>query len=55
MTFKLSKFSPDKVIWDIENLDIIPPWGNGISSDITDLLNYFVTSSGRDLIAVLRV
>lgn len=51
---ELSKFSPDKVVWDIENLDAAPPWGNNISSDITDLSNYFVTSTGRDLIAVLK-
>jgi 2,3-bisphosphoglycerate-dependent phosphoglycerate mutase len=51
---ELSKFSPDKVIWDIENLSATPPWGNNISSDITDLSNYFVTSTGRDLIAVLK-
>lgn len=50
----LSKLSPEKVVWDIDNLNAIPPWGNNISSDIKDLSNYFVTSSGRDLIEVLR-
>lgn len=28
--------------------------GNNISSDITDLSNYFVTNDGRDLISVLN-
>lgn len=50
---ELKKFSPEKVIWDIENLNSQPPWGNEISEDITDLSNYFVTSDGKDLIKVL--
>lgn len=51
---KLKKFSPDKVVWDIDDLSKRPPWGDNISSDITDLSNYFVTSSGEDLISVIR-
>lgn len=54
ITSELSKLSPDKVVWDIENLDATPPWGSNISGDITDLSNYFVTSTGRDLIGVLK-
>lgn len=54
ITSELREFSPDKVVWDIENLESRPPWGNNISSEITDLSNYFVTSTGRDLIGVLR-
>ena len=49
---ELQKFSPDKVIWDIEDLSKQPPWGNNISKDITNLSNYFVTSNGNDFIAV---
>lgn len=44
-------FSPDKVIWDIEDLSKQPPWGNNISKDITSLSNYFVTSDGEDFLA----
>ena len=51
---ELEKLSPDQVIWDIEDLKISPPWGKDISKDITDLSNYYVTSTGRDLIGVLR-
>ena len=51
---ELKKYPPDKVIWDIENMEAKPPWGDSISSDITDLSNYFVTSTGRDLIGVLK-
>ena len=54
ITSELSGFSPDNVVWDIENLEASPPWGDNISSDITDLSNYFVTSTGRDLIGVLK-
>lgn len=50
---KLKAFPPDQVVWDIENLNAKPPWGDNISSEITDLSNYFVTSTGRDLFEVL--
>ena len=50
---ELAAFAPDKVIWDIENPSKQPPWGNNISSEITSLANYFVTSTGRDLILTL--
>lgn len=49
---ELQTFSPDKLIWDIDDLSKQPPWGNNISKDITDLSNYFVTSDGEDLIDV---
>ena len=48
------KFPPSYVVWDAEDLKLTPPWGNNISSDITDLSNYFVTNDGRDLISVLN-
>ena len=51
---ELRKFSPAKVVWDIEDLRARPPWGNDISSNIKDLSNYFVTSTGRDLVGVLK-
>ncbi|MDF7776849.1 Imm70 family immunity protein [Sphingomonas sp. AOB5] len=51
---ELAAFPPDQLIWDIEDLTKLPPWGSDISPDITDLSNYFVTSAGRDLIDVMR-
>jgi 2,3-bisphosphoglycerate-dependent phosphoglycerate mutase len=51
---ELKKHRPDEVIWDIENLNAKPPWGEKISPEITDLSNYFVTSTGRDLFDVLN-
>ncbi len=49
---ELQVFSPEKVVWDIEDLSKQPPWGNDISKDITDLSNYFVTSDGNDFLTV---
>lgn len=50
---ELQAFTPDKIIWDIENLSKQPPWKDNISGDITDLSNYFVTSDGEDFILIL--
>jgi hypothetical protein len=49
---ELGRLSPDKIIWDSDDLSAKPPWGANISPDITDLSNYFVTSDGRDLFDV---
>lgn len=51
---ELANFPPQRVVWDIEDRTKSPPWGNQISAEITDLSNYFVTSTGRDLIETLR-
>lgn len=51
---ELARFPTEKVIWDIENKQKTPPWGDNIADTITDLSNYFVTSTGRDLISTLR-
>jgi hypothetical protein len=51
---ELAAFSPDQVVWDIENQSERPPWGSAIASDITNLSNYFVTSTGRDLIETMQ-
>lgn len=51
---ELASLPAGKVVWDIEGRGKTPPWGNNIADTITDLSNYFVTSTGRDLIATLR-
>jgi 2,3-bisphosphoglycerate-dependent phosphoglycerate mutase len=51
---ELAKLPVSKVIWDVEDRSKTPPWGNNIAKTITDLSNYFVTSTGRDLIELLR-
>jgi len=50
---KLKEIPISKVVWDIDDLSKPMPWGNNISSDITDLSNYFVTSDGEDLITII--
>ncbi|WP_149207209.1 immunity 70 family protein [Flavobacterium johnsoniae] len=46
------KIPPSKIIWDIENLSLTPPWGDNISPEITNLSNYFLTSNGKDLFEI---
>lgn len=50
---RLRYHGPSEVIWDIEDLALKPPWGDNISSAITSLADYYVTSDGKDLIEVL--
>ena len=50
---RLKAFSPAEVVWNAEDLTKLPPWGENISKDISDLSNYFVTSNGEDLITVM--
>jgi 2,3-bisphosphoglycerate-dependent phosphoglycerate mutase len=50
---ELRKFPPSKIVWDFEDRERRPPWGDNISTHITDLSNYFVTSDGKDLFEVL--
>ena len=50
----LKNLSPNKVIWDIEDLAKQPPWGKKISNQITDLSNYFITSDGRDFLTIFH-
>lgn len=50
---ELSNFTPNKVVWDVEDLKKTPPWGKNISEDITNLAEYFVTTDGRYLLEVL--
>lgn len=50
---ELKAFPPERVVWDIEDISLAPPWGNNISDRITDLSNYYVTNDGKDLFDVL--
>lgn len=51
---ELRQFAPDQVVWSFEDRSQLPPWGSDIAETITDLSNYFVTSTGRDLITTLQ-
>ncbi|GAA0707386.1 Imm70 family immunity protein [Dokdonella soli] len=50
---ELMKYPPSAVIWDVEDRSKTPPWGSRISPSITSMANYFVSSTGRDLIQLL--
>lgn len=50
---ELKNFPPGYVVWDIDDLDKQPPWGEKISDEITDLSNYFVISDEENLITIL--
>lgn len=41
------------LVWNIEALEELPPWRDNISSDITNLYEYFLTSDGRKLIDII--
>ena len=45
---------PSDVVWDAENRDANPPWGDRIAPTVTNLGNYWWTSDGRELFGVLR-
>ncbi|GGJ71083.1 hypothetical protein GGR02_000958 [Anoxybacillus voinovskiensis] len=51
---ELSKYSPESVIWDIDDISQKPPWGDKFSSKVTNLANYFATTDGKTFFEVLR-
>ncbi|WP_147534943.1 immunity 70 family protein [Bacillus marasmi] len=51
---ELSKYLPEQVIWDIDDLSKNPPWGDKISPKVTSLANYFATNDGKTFFEVLR-
>jgi len=46
----LGLLSPDKVVWDIEDLKKDPPWGRDFGAHVTSMADYFVTTTGRNLV-----
>lgn len=50
----LSKLPSTSVVWDIENRQSKPAWGDNIAAHITSLGNYFVSSTGRDMFDILE-
>ena len=48
------KLGTNKVVWDIDNLKLSPPWGDNISSDIHNLSEYFWTNDGYNLFEIIR-
>ena len=52
ITERLKAISPDKVIWDYDDRSKLPPWGDNISPDISNLSDYFITSDGANFLTV---
>lgn len=50
---EFKNFLPDEIVWDFEDLSATPPWGDNIAPNITNLSQYFITSSGSDLFDVM--
>ncbi|MDH6170866.1 hypothetical protein M2282_006046 [Variovorax boronicumulans] len=50
----LSGLPPTSVVWDIDNRQAMPPWGDNIAPRITSLGHYFVSSAGRDVFDLLE-
>ena len=46
---ELSKFGPDKIIYDSGDLKKEAPWKNNISPTVTSCANFFTTADGKDL------
>lgn len=47
---ELSLLPPSQIVWDIEHPGSLPPWGAEIGSHVENLAQYFVTSTGRNLV-----
>lgn len=52
---EFSKLKPTCAVWDIEDLQKQPPWGDNISKDITNLTEYFTTVMGENLLDIVRI
>lgn len=51
---ELATLTPNKVIWDIDDLTLLPPWETTIAATITNLANYFVTNDGKQVLDVFE-
>ena len=47
----LSRFEPNQIVYDDQNPNRQPPWGDKISPVITSCSNYLTTGNGDDLLA----
>jgi len=50
---ELLKYPPSAIIWDNKDLSKNPPWEKNVSSEVTSMANYFVSSTGRDVFAII--
>jgi len=48
---ELGALSPDYVVWDADAPGVDPPWGRQVGDHVKCVADYFVTTTGRNLIA----
>jgi 2,3-bisphosphoglycerate-dependent phosphoglycerate mutase len=46
----LGKLMPEQIIWDIEDVTKAPPWGRVSPSHVKSMSDYYVTTTGRNLV-----
>ncbi|MGD1054439.1 MAG: Imm70 family immunity protein [Candidatus Dormibacteria bacterium] len=47
---RLARLDPGEVVWDAERPTQAPPWGHTVGPHVTSMANYFVTTTGRNLV-----
>ena len=47
---KLSRFAPEKVIFDMNDMSVKAPWYGKLSPVVTSCANLFITADGEDLL-----
>lgn len=47
---QLSRYSPDKAVWNMLDKSLTPPWKDNLSPVITSCANLYTTADGKDLL-----
>lgn len=47
---ELATLPPAMVVWDAENPTLDPPWGRDVGAHVQNVAQYFVTTTGRNLV-----
>lgn len=47
---ELAALPPSAVVWDIEQPGLQPPWGTQVGPHVTNMAQYYVTQTGRNLV-----
>lgn len=48
---ELSELPPSSIVWDADDLAASPPWGTEVGPHVKNMAMYFVTTTGRNLVA----
>ena len=47
---ELALLPPKEIVWDIDQPGALPPWGERVGSHVANMAQYFVTTTGRNLV-----